>query len=93
MGEGDGWGKGDREGEEGKERGTVKVDGEEGRETENGEGALPGTYSRLIPPPLLPDWNTCSDEDALPQLRRVSCASLACLLKHTGLFLYATNCW
>ncbi len=38
------------------------------------------------------DWNTCSDEDAVPQLRQVSCAALACLLKHTGLFAYAVNC-
>ena len=31
------------------------------------------------------DWNTHSDEDAVPELRQVSCAALACLLKHTGL--------
>ena len=70
-----------------------------GKEKGSGEGgqgvrkAFPGAWSRLIFPSFLPDWNTWSDEDALPQLRRVSCASLACLLKHTGLFLYATNCW
>ena len=37
------------------------------------------------------DWNTCSDENNLPQLRQVSCAALACLLKHTGLFTYAAK--
>ena len=31
------------------------------------------------------DWNTSSDEDAVPELKLVSCAALACLLKHTGL--------
>ncbi len=38
------------------------------------------------------DWNTYSDESSVPQLRQVSCALLACLLKHTGLSVYATNC-
>ncbi len=38
------------------------------------------------------DWNTFSDEASVPQLRQVSCAALACLLKHTGLLTYALNC-
>jgi len=37
------------------------------------------------------DWNTYSDEEAVPQLRQVSCTALACLLKHTGLYNYALN--
>ncbi|CAI8021126.1 Probable E3 ubiquitin-protein ligase HERC1 [Geodia barretti] len=37
------------------------------------------------------DWNTSFDEDTVPQLRQVSCAALACLLKHTGLFNYARS--
>ena len=35
------------------------------------------------------DWNTYSDEDAVPQLKQVSGAALACCLKHTGLLNYA----
>ena len=31
------------------------------------------------------DWNTGSDEDSVAELRQVSGAALACLLKHTGL--------
>ena len=40
---------------------------------------------------LFADWNTSFDEDTVPQLRQVSCAALACLLKHTGLFNYARS--
>ncbi|XP_064390094.1 probable E3 ubiquitin-protein ligase HERC1 isoform X2 [Halichondria panicea] len=49
-------------------------------------------YDRMMELASFKDWNTCSDEDAVPQLRQVSCAALACLLKHTGLFAYAANC-
>ena len=42
----------------------------------------------LYPPS---DWNTSADESSLSQLRQVSCVALACLLKHTGLLLYASQ--
>ena len=41
---------------------------------------------------VYPDWNTCSDEERLPQLRQVSCAALACFLHHTGLAHFASSC-
>ena len=58
---------------------------------------LPASVPLSLPPPppslilLFSDWNTSFDEDTIPQLRQVSCAALACLLKHTGLFHYACN--
>ena len=101
MGKGDGeegrkMGKGGMGKEHG--MGMGKGDGEGAwgtrmeKEDEEGGQGTPFLVHGFFPS-FLPDWNTWSDEDALPQLRRVSCASLACLLKHTGLFLYATNCW
>ena len=55
----------------------------------NLRGEPPASYTTSILLLLLcslVDWNTCSDEDSLPQLRQVSCAVLACLLYHTGLY-------
>lgn len=41
-------------------------------------------YNNMLSLAKLKDWNTCTDEDVCPQLKKVSCAALACFLKHTG---------
>ena len=41
-------------------------------------------YTNMMSMAKLKDWNTCTDEEVCPQLKKVSCAALACFLKHTG---------
>lgn len=41
-------------------------------------------YNNMLSLAKLKDWNTCTDEEVCPQLKKVSCAALACFLKHTG---------
>ena len=41
-------------------------------------------YNNMMSLAKLKDWNTSTDEEVCPQLRKVSCAALACFLKHTG---------
>jgi len=41
-------------------------------------------YNTMMSMAKLKDWNTCTDEDVCPQLKKISCAALACFLKHTG---------
>ena len=41
-------------------------------------------YNNMLSLAKLKDWNTCTDEEECPQLKKVSCAALACFLKHTG---------
>ena len=41
-------------------------------------------YNTMMSMAKLKDWNTCTDEEVCPQLKKVSCAALACFLKHTG---------
>ena len=48
-------------------------------------------YTNMISLAKLKDWNTCTDEEVCPQLKKVSCAALACFLKHTGQQRVATE--
>ena len=48
-------------------------------------------YSNMMSMAKLKDWNTCTDEEVCPQLKKVSCAALACFLKHTGQQRLATE--
>jgi len=41
-------------------------------------------YNTMMSMAKLKDWNTCTDEDVCPQLKKISSAALACFLKHTG---------
>lgn len=48
-------------------------------------------YNNMMSLAKLKDWNTCTDEEVCPQLKRISCAALACFLKHTGQQKVATE--
>ena len=52
-----------------------------------------GSYFLVIIPLMLKntitDWNTATDEDAIPQLKKISCTALACYLHHCGLAHFA----
>ena len=48
-------------------------------------------YNNMMNMAKLKDWNTCTDEEVCPQLKKVSCAALACFLKHTAQQRLATE--
>lgn len=49
------------------------------------------SYNNMMSLAKLKDWNTCTDEEVCPQLKKVSCAALACFLRHTGQQRVATE--
>ena len=49
------------------------------------------SYNVMMGLAKLKDWNTSTDEEVCPQLKKVSCAALACFLKHTGQQKVATE--
>ena len=53
--------------------------------------AVKKAYNNMMSMAKLKDWNTCTDEEVCPQLKKVSCAALACFLKHTGQQRLATE--